>query len=57
MNMNNEYMTGRDIRGNEYEMRELTDEEKGRFGNTDTSYHPNYWKETFLQIIDQLESK
>ncbi|GBF21586.1 6-aminohexanoate-dimer hydrolase [Arenibacter sp. NBRC 103722] len=28
-----------------------------RFGNTDTSYHPNYWKETFLQIIDQLESK
>ena len=27
-----------------------------RFGNTDTSYHPNYWKETFLQIIDQLES-
>tara|TARA_R110000868_G_scaffold404509_1_gene682764 strand:+ start:2666 stop:3652 length:987 start_codon:yes stop_codon:yes gene_type:complete len=25
-----------------------------RFGNTDTSYHPNYWKETFLQIIDQL---
>ena len=25
-----------------------------RFGNTDTSYHPNYWKETFLQIIDQM---
>lgn len=25
-----------------------------RFGNTDTSYHPNYWKEIFLQLIDQL---
>ena len=25
-----------------------------RFGNTDTSYHPNYWKEVFLQLIDQL---
>lgn len=26
--MNNEYMTGRDIRGNEYEMRRLTDKEE-----------------------------
>ncbi|MBT2161286.1 serine hydrolase domain-containing protein [Zobellia barbeyronii] len=25
-----------------------------RFGNTDTAYHPNYWKEVFLQLIDQL---
>src|SRR5680860_108927 len=25
-----------------------------RFGDPDTSYHPNYWKETFLQIIDQM---
>ena len=25
-----------------------------RFGNTDTSYHPNYWQNIFLQIIDQM---
>ncbi|WP_373519439.1 hypothetical protein [Pricia sp.] len=25
-----------------------------RFGNTDTGYHPNYWKEVFLQLIDQV---
>jgi CubicO group peptidase (beta-lactamase class C family) len=25
-----------------------------RFGDTETSYHPNYWQEVFLQIIDQM---
>jgi len=25
-----------------------------RFGDTDISYHPNYWNEVFLQLIDQL---
>ena len=25
-----------------------------RFGDADTSYHPNYWTEIFLQIIDQI---
>ncbi len=25
-----------------------------RLGNTDTGYHPTYWKEVFLQLIDQL---
>lgn len=26
-----------------------------RYGDTETSAHPNYWQTTFLQIIDQLE--
>ncbi|MFV5699137.1 serine hydrolase domain-containing protein [Flavobacterium sp. ZT3R17] len=26
-----------------------------RFGDTETSYHPNYWQEVFLQIIDQMQ--
>jgi CubicO group peptidase (beta-lactamase class C family) len=26
-----------------------------RFGDTETSAHPNYWQTTFLQIIDQME--
>ena len=25
-----------------------------RFGNTQTSYNPNYWQDIFIQIIDQL---
>ncbi|MFV5696340.1 serine hydrolase domain-containing protein [Flavobacterium sp. LB3P122] len=25
-----------------------------RFGDRETSYHPNYWQEVFLQIIDQM---
>jgi CubicO group peptidase (beta-lactamase class C family) len=25
-----------------------------RFGDADISYHPNYWQEVFLQIIDQM---
>ncbi|RTZ03101.1 MULTISPECIES: serine hydrolase [Flavobacterium] len=25
-----------------------------RFGDTETSNHPNYWQEVFLQIIDQM---
>ena len=25
-----------------------------RFGDTEASYHPNYWQEVFLQIIDQM---
>lgn len=25
-----------------------------RFGDADASYHPNYWQEVFLQIIDQM---
>lgn len=25
-----------------------------RFGDTETSYNPNYWQDIFLQIIDQL---
>ena len=38
--MSNEYMTGRDIRGNEYEMRKLTDEEKAILEeHTDTRGH------------------
>ena len=41
--MNNEYMTGRDIRGNEYEMRELTDEEKAVLEKrTDTRGHQKH---------------
>lgn len=27
-----------------------------RFGDTDMGYHPNYWSNTFLQVIDQLGS-
>lgn len=27
-----------------------------RFGKSETSYSPNYWKEIFLQIIDQLNT-
>jgi CubicO group peptidase (beta-lactamase class C family) len=27
-----------------------------RFGDTETSAHPNYWQSTFLQIIDQMEA-
>jgi len=26
-----------------------------RFGDTETSYNPNYWQDIFLQIIDQLK--
>jgi CubicO group peptidase (beta-lactamase class C family) len=26
-----------------------------RFGDAETSYHPNYWQEVFLQIIDQMK--
>ena len=41
--MNNEYMTGRDIRGNTYAMRELTDEEKATLEErTDTRGHQKH---------------
>ncbi len=34
--MSEEYMTGRDIRGREYQLRKLTDEEKARLSREDT---------------------